>query len=92
MNITALQAMSDEEFTRVVVQAAKRRTDFPDWWRVVLHPDLIDDTEDIIRAARADAVRQSENPQRYPHARGFVQKMDGVLAEITLARITGGGA
>lgn len=87
MNVQRLIDMDDDEFAEAVSQAAKSRRDFPAWWRAVLHPDVIDETEDVIREAKAAAERQALTPERYPHARGFARKMDGLLAEITLERI-----
>ena len=89
MNIDALRDLPDEEFEQVVLQAVKRRTDFPEWWRAVLHTDLIDDTEQAIRKAQDAAYAQSLTPERYPRALGFARKLDGILAEITLARTIG---
>lgn len=55
--------------------------------------DMGDDefSEVVSQAAKArrdfpEWWRQARDPGRYPHARGFAQKMRGLLAEITLER------
>lgn len=50
MNIQDLVDMSDEDYAEAVSQAAKGRREFPEWWRLVLHPDLIDATEQTLLA------------------------------------------
>lgn len=87
MDIRQLIDMDDEEFAQCVSQTMKRRSEFPDWWRALLHPDVIGDTEDVVRGFVEDGTRQAADPARYPHAAGFVKNMRGVLAEITMARI-----
>lgn len=91
MDIDALIEMDDDKFKNVVLQAAKRRDQFPDWWRAVLHPDVIDATEQVLLDARDAADVQSLNPGRFPAAAGFARKVDGFLAEVALARIVGLG-
>ena len=81
--------MADDEFTEIVLAAAKRREHFPAWWRAVLRPEVIDETENVIRDAMADARRQAENPERFPQAAGFARKMQAVLAEVRLAKMFG---
>lgn len=90
MNIDALIDMPDGQFTAVVLQAVKRRDAFPEWWRLVLSPEVIDDTERVIQEAMGAAAEQAKDPLRYPYAGGFAKKMQSVLAEITLARIVAG--
>ena len=90
MNVQALVDMPDDEFDQVVSQAIKGRRDFPEWFRLITHPDVIDDTEDSIRRAMAKAERQASDGDRFPHAAGFVSKMRGVLAEVTPAKLTAG--
>lgn len=87
MDIQRLIDMDDAEFAEVVSQAAKARRDFPKWWAAVLHPDVIDATEDTLRDAMASAEQQALTPERYPAAANFVRKVRGLLAEITLERI-----
>lgn len=87
MDIQRLIDMGDEEFAQCVSQTVKRRGDFPDWWRALLHPDVIEDTQAEIERNIKVGERQAQDPGRYPYAAGFVAKMRGVLAEITMARI-----
>ena len=89
MQLDQLLDMDDEDFERVVMQAVKRREDFPHWWRAVLVPELIDATEQVVKAARDAAEVQALTPGKYPYAAGFASKMASVLAEITLSRIVG---
>lgn len=90
MNIDELVNASDEDFEAMVLQAFKRRDTFPGWWRAVLRPEVIDDTERVIREALAVAEVQALEPDRYRWAEGFAKKLrSGALAEIRLARIVG---
>ncbi|WP_300345182.1 hypothetical protein [Nesterenkonia sp.] len=86
VNVQMLVDLPDDEFEQCVSQAIKGRRDFPDWWRLLLHEDLIDATEGVIEGFLEVGLRQARDPERYPHARGFAQKMRGILAEITLER------
>lgn len=90
MNIQDLVDMSDEDYAEAVSQAAKGRRDFPEWWRLVLHPDLIDATEQALLDARSSAERQALTPERYPAAASFARKMGGLLMEIRLTRAARG--
>ena len=90
MNIQDLVDMSDEDYAEAVSQAAKGRREFPEWWRLVLHPDLIDATEQTLLDAKSSAERQALTPDRYPAARGFARKMGGLLMEIRLTRAARG--
>ena len=89
MQLDQLLDMDDEDFERVVMQGVKRREDFPDWWRAGVVPELIDATEQAVKAARDAAEVQALTPGKYPYAARFASKMASVLAEITLARIVG---
>lgn len=91
MDIQRLIEMDDVEFAQCVSQTVKRRADFPEWWRALLHPDVIDATQEEIERNIVVGERQARDPGRYPFAAGFVAKMRGVLAEITMARVTGEG-
>lgn len=86
MNIQMLVDLPDDEFEQCVSQTLKRRRDFPEWWRALLHEDLIDATEGVVEGFLEDGLRQARDPERFPHARGFVAQMRGVLAEITMTR------
>lgn len=87
MNIDVLARMDDGAFDDAVMQAFKRRDDFPEWWRAVLHPDLIDDTEESLRRTLGRAEGQAADPSRYPQAAGFVLKIRrNALPEVMLAR------
>ena len=86
----ALVDMPDDEFDQVVSQAIKGRRDFPEWFRLITHPDVIDDTEDSIRRAMAQAERPATAPDGTPPPAASVSKMRGVLAEVILAKLTGG--
>lgn len=88
MNIDAFKAMDDDQFDQCVSQAVKKRDHEWKWWKALLHPDLIDDTEASIQSAIEHAEEQALNPERYPAAGGFARKMRGVLAEITLEKLT----
>lgn len=70
MNIQMLVDLPDDEFEQCVSQAIKGRRDFPDWWRLLLHEDLIDATEGVIEGFLEVGLRQARDPERYPHARG----------------------
>ena len=86
VNVQMLVDLPDHEFEQCVSQTIKRRRDFPEWWRLLLHEDLIDATEGVIEGFLEVGIRQARDPERYPRARGFVEQMRGVLAEITMAR------
>ncbi|MTE24859.1 hypothetical protein [Microbacterium sp. ZXX196] len=90
MDISRLQAMTDEEFKRCVSQAVKSRRDHPDWWRALLDPRVIDDTEDAVEEFIEKAELHAGDPERYPKAAWFADKMRGVLAEIALERVVTG--
>jgi hypothetical protein len=87
MDIQRLIDMDDDTFAHCVSQTMKRRSEFPDWWRALLHPDVIADTEEVVKGFLRDGLRQAEDPARYPRAAGFVENMRGVLAEIAMSEI-----
>ena len=70
MQLDQLLDMDDEDFERVVMQAVKRREDFPHWWRAVLVPELIDATEQVVKAARDSAEVQALTPGSIRMRRG----------------------
>lgn len=86
MNIQRLLDMDDDEYAEAVSQASKGRRDFPHWWRAVLHPDLIDETEAVLTEMRDSAARQALTPERYPAAANFEKKVRGLLVEVALER------
>lgn len=91
MNIDLLVDMPDEQFADTVMQAFKRREAFPDWWRAVLAPEVIDDTERVLEETAARAEDQAKTPDRYPQAANFALKIRrNALPEVALARVVMG--
>jgi len=79
--------MPQEEFKDAVMQAFKQRKDFPEWWRVVLAPELIDATEQVITGVLETVETQAERPARYPQAASFALTLRRqALTELALAR------
>ena len=91
MNIDLLVDMPDEQFADTVMQAFKRRDAFPDWWRAVLAPEVIDDTERVLEETAVKAELQAQTPDRYPQAAAFALKIRrNALPEVALARVVMG--
>lgn len=91
LNIDLLVDMPDEQFADTVMQAFKRRDEWPEWWRAVLAPEVIDDTERVLRETIARAEEQARSPERFPQAASFALKIRrNALPEVALARVVMG--
>jgi hypothetical protein len=91
VNIDLLVDMPDDEFADAVMQAFKRRDSFPEWWRAVLSPGVIDDTERVLVETLERAEVQARTPERYPQAASFALKIRrNALPELALARVVMG--
>ena len=89
MKLQVLIDMPEDEFKDAVMQAFKRRKDFPEWWGVVLTPELIDATEQVLRDVLEVVDGQAERPARYPQAASFALTLRRqALTELALARAT----
>lgn len=84
MSVEALIEMDDEEFRRKADRAVKNRHRHPEWWKMFLHPDVIDATEQVIQDAIEVASGHTDNPR----AKTFVRAMRDALDEIDLSRLS----